>query len=125
MHSWQAHLQSISQLHGNGVWWKADSNSYEFLDGSEEEDFNSNGPIQQHFRNTPLPEVYKEKVDSWTKTVNENVELPTSYIKLYNNLGNFAGLRYFGTVFYRQMGTTRRILQANYMNLNSQKVRWK
>lgn len=98
MHSWQAHLQSISQflLPGKGVWWKADSHSYEFLDGSEEEDFNSNGPIHQHFRNTPLPEVYKEKANTWTKIVNDNVELPTPYIKLYDNLGNFAGLRYFG-----------------------------
>ncbi len=97
MSSWQAHLERISTflLRGKGTWWTSSGDAYEFLDGSEEIESRPEGPTLHHFRDTALKEVYQEKKSVWQLIIEEEVVLPTPFIKLYDTDGNCVGRRSF------------------------------
>lgn len=61
---------------------------FEFCDGKDASDTNTNGPQLKHYRNTSLDQIYKNK-ESTRNDIIQDVELPTPYIKLYSDDGKF------------------------------------
>ena len=97
IHSWQEHLKRISLFHrpGEGVWWQSVAQGYEFFDGAEEPDAHQEGPQLQHFRDVTLQQIYREKKSVWQEVCEQNITLPTPYIKLYSTSGEYVGRRTF------------------------------
>ena len=96
--SWQAHLTRISLflLPGKGVWWKNTQDGYEFMDGSEEPNCHAEGPPLCHFRNTSLEDVYLEKQKVFQHIIDENVEVPAPFLRIYGSDGMCTEERTFG-----------------------------
>ena len=97
MSSWQAHLQRIGPFlkPGIGIWWRSTNDKYEFLDSNNEPNFKQQGPSLQHYRETKLETIYKTKKVVWESILEQEIILPTPYIKLYNSHGEYLGRRYF------------------------------
>ena len=91
MASWQAHLQRISQflLPGEGVWWKNKQSGYEFMDRFEVSSMT--GPNLLHFRNANLFDIPKRNTIAWNSLVADRTLLPTPFIRLYDNNGEYCG----------------------------------
>lgn len=96
--SWQSHLVRISPflVQGRDVWWHKTTDGYEFCDGNGEHDTRPLGPHLHHFRNTSLNDIYKEKALLFQQIIDQGVELPAPFIKLYNKNGAFIGRRVLG-----------------------------
>lgn len=97
MSSWQEHLKRISLFlrPGEGVWWQPTAEGYEFFDGTKEPDSHQEGPELQHFRDVTLQQIYNMKKSMWQELCEENIILPTPYIKLYSTSGEYMGRRTF------------------------------
>lgn len=97
MSSWQEHLKRISPylMPGPGIWWKKTEGGFEFYDGRDAPDTQTNGPQLKHFRNTSLDQIYTNKECIWNDLIQGSVELPTPYIKLYSEDGKFLGYKRF------------------------------
>ena len=97
MNSWQEHLKRIALFlkPGDGVWWQPVAEGYEFFDGTEEPDTRPEGPPLQHFRDVTLQEIYRMKQSVWQEVYEQNIVLPTPYIKLYSISGEYMGRKTF------------------------------
>ena len=84
--SWQAHLVRISRylLPGEGAWWKAEGENYIFTDSDSDPDFQPAGPPLLHFRSTCMNNLQQRKQSNWKRLLEEMVELPTPFIRLYD-----------------------------------------
>jgi len=88
-HSWQAHLIRISR------WWKTEGDTYKFLDADNDPEYRDCGPELRHFRNTTIKEVVDSNYAIWEKILNDRVNLPTPYIRLFGKDGSYNGRHYF------------------------------
>lgn len=81
-HSWQAHLERISNylILGEDVWWRKDREGFLFYDSDDDLNFRDPGPKLAHFRDTTLEELAKEKARKWEELVLRRVPLPTMKI---------------------------------------------
>ena len=97
MQSWEAHLQRISPYltKGEGVWWQKTHTGYMFMDGHGEADVRGDGPFLRHFRDTDLQDIHIEKEKAWSQIINDSIELPTLYIRLFDANGTYLGRREF------------------------------
>ena len=97
MSSWQAHLTRISPflLPGKGVWWLKTPDGYKFLDGSDESDSQVAGPSLRHFRNTTLDKVYLEKQRVFQNIIDDNIEVPAPFLRIYSSDGTCVAVRAF------------------------------
>ena len=95
--SWQAHLQRLSLylVHGEGIWWHKTETGYEFHDGPQSPDFQHQGPPLAHFRHSSIKELEEKKATAWQQVLSDNITLPTPYIKLFSEAGDFIAYRYF------------------------------
>ena len=97
MSSWQEHLKCISPFLrlGCGIWWKSTEEGYEFFDGKKEPHFRIEGPQLLHFRNTNLKDIHNMKSTLWQEICEEDIVLPTPYIKVYSPHGEYRGTKIF------------------------------
>lgn len=97
--SWQAHLERLSPyLQHGGVWWKEEEDSYKFFDSDEECDYRPEGPSLMHFRSATLQDVHARSAKAWKYILDENVTLPTPYIRLYDAQGSYIGRRNYSSL---------------------------
>ena len=96
MASWQAHLQRISPylIHGEGVWWKREQQSYRFLDSDTDNETQPQGPPLQHFRDTNIGTIWKQCEKAWEDTLESNTNLPTPYVRTFEH-GEYTGRKSF------------------------------
>lgn len=96
MSSWQAHLQRISPYlqYGEGIWWIAVNDGYQFLDADKDPSNQLNGPKLQHFRNTKIGDIWEMSRRTWESIVETEKNLPTPYIRLFEQ-GSYIGRRSF------------------------------
>ena len=87
MASWQAHLQRISSYlqYGEGVWWKALDDGYQFLDSDVDVPTNACGPTLCHFRDKCIQDVWDLSRAAWKSIVDSKTTLPSPYIRLFKN----------------------------------------
>lgn len=97
MQSWEAHLKRISTYlsNGEGVWWQKTHTGYMFMDGYGEVDARGEGPFLRHFRDTDLQDIHVEREKAWNQIINDSIELPTPYIRLFDANGMYLGRREF------------------------------
>lgn len=96
MQSWEAHIQRISPyLTKGGVWWQKTHTGYMFMDGHGEVDVRGEGPFLRHFRDTHLQDIHAEMEKAWNQIINDSIELPTPYIRLFDANGMYLGRREF------------------------------
>lgn len=64
---YQAHLERISDflLRGPGVWWKETPRGIIFFDGSDEKEYQDDGPTLQHFRSVSSADVNLHLQKKW------------------------------------------------------------
>ena len=97
--SWQGHLQRIALflMEGKGVWWKESDEGIEFLDGEATPAPTSTLRLgDYHFRDTTLSMVQEKMKAVWQHVIDDNsVQLPTPYIRLYDQHGQFTHLQYY------------------------------
>lgn len=97
-HSWQAHLERISPfLVNERRWWAETPNSYEFMDGDKDPDYQPSGPKFLHFSTSTIEDVEKRQKKSWKQIADKNVSLPAHCICLYNDEGDLADRVVFTT----------------------------
>ena len=85
---YQAHLERISDflLPGPGVWWQYIEDGVEFFDISNP-NCQPSTPSLQYFRSTKMGDVDLHLFSVWEKCLEENVQLPASYICTYTVMG--------------------------------------
>lgn len=66
-----------------------------FMDGHGEVDVRGDGPFLRHFRDTDLQDIHIEKEKAWSQIINDSIELPTPYIRLFDANGTYLGRREF------------------------------
>lgn len=95
--SWQAHLHRISHYlqQGEGKWWRQVEEGYEFFDGDSPER-TPQVPSLTHFRDTNLQMIQNARAKTW-KTITKDgvIQLPTPFIRLYDDSGKCLGRRYY------------------------------
>lgn len=86
--SWQAHLERISPFleQGKGKWWIEDEERYTFLDGDSKTE-SPQLPQLLDFRHATLQDVREWQKASWEHCLNENIQLPTTTVVLYDENG--------------------------------------
>ena len=93
---YQAHLERIADFltfDSQGKWWLYSNYGIEVLDGSDEEEFCDDGPALQHFRSSTLNYVRNHLQQSWKKSIEDDVTLPTSKITIYDEEGEYLATR--------------------------------
>ena len=90
-HSWQAHLERIRPflVHGEGVWWEQDDQSYLFRDGPCDLDFHEEGPTLLHYRQTSIKDVVERQNTCWKDILERQVTLPVATLYTYDEEGDF------------------------------------
>ena len=97
--SWQAQLERISTFLecGQGIWWEENEHSYRFHDSDTNADCHPEGPSLMHFRESSLSHVETLAKVTWKTIVQNKTRLPTPSIKLYDDVGNYKGIRNFNS----------------------------
>ena len=98
MPSWQAHLERISTYlrMGEGVWWDKKDSGYQFRDADTDPPTQAEGPTLLHFRSTNIEHIHHQSQVQWRLLLDENVQLPTPFIRIFNN-GVYTGRKYYPT----------------------------
>ncbi len=93
MSSWQQHLKRISSFlkPGPEIWWHNVEGGYNFHNGSDAPSNRDEGPSLSHFRHRNLQEVVSKKHLPLEEIRAQDVQIPTPYITLYNENGDFSG----------------------------------
>jgi hypothetical protein len=92
LHSWQAHLERISPfLLEGGVWWREFNGIYYFMDGDDDRNYHSQGPILLHFKTSSLDDVVNRQKKSWKQILDQFIPLPTPKVHIYDTDGTPTG----------------------------------
>ena len=67
--------------------------NYIFTDSDSDPDFQPAGPPLLHFRSTCMNNLQQCKQSNWKRLLEKMVELPTPFIRLYDEEGNYTGIR--------------------------------
>ena len=90
----QSHLERIGDylLTGPGIWWRETDTYIEFLDGDDEPESRSEGPLLKHFSDTSLPSLQLFLFQCWERCITEDIKLPLETIRKYSASGDLTEL---------------------------------